>query len=63
VTKSPNAFTRKLHTGGLGNRLTIEDRANRIGVVRTMAYTACGSVAKTGCNAGRGVMSAPYAAP
>jgi hypothetical protein len=32
---------RKLHALGLGSRLTIEDRANRIGVVRAMACTAC----------------------
>ena len=32
---------RKLHALGLGSRLTIEDRTNRIGVVRAMACTAC----------------------
>jgi hypothetical protein len=32
---------RKLHALGLGSRMTIEDRANRIGVVRAMACTAC----------------------
>ena len=41
MIKGSKAFMRKLHARGLGSRLTIEDRANRIGVVRAMAYTAC----------------------
>jgi hypothetical protein len=41
VSKGSKAFTRKLPALGLGSRLTIEDRANKIGVVRATAYTSC----------------------
>lgn len=41
MIKGLKAFMRKLHARGLGSRLTTEDRANRISVVRAMAYTAC----------------------
>jgi hypothetical protein len=41
VIKGSKAFTRKLHARGPASRLTIENKANRIVVVRAMAYTAC----------------------